>query len=351
MTTSIPLKPEDRNALLRLYRRSPDPRERSRAHILLLLADGHRWELIAAVLYTSSSTIARWQRRYRAGGVEAVCGRPARRPRAASRWAAVVVAWVLNVSPADFGFARSRWSCEAAAVVLWEDHGVPVSRETVRRWLRASGLVWRRPRPVLRPRDPDREAKLAALRRLLRALPDDETAMFMDEVEVHTNPKVGCMWMRRGRQAAVETPGTDERRVLAGSIHWRTGRVILTPGRPREGRTAGLFVRHLDDLRRAFRHYRVVHVICDNARGHKPESARLVKEYLARWGGRVVLHYLPAYAPECNPVERVWWRLHEAVTRNHRCPSMERLLDLTFEWFAERPTFRLDRSIYQASAA
>jgi hypothetical protein len=30
-------------------------------------------------------------------------------------------------------------------------------------------------------------------------------------------------------------------------------------------------------------------------------------------------------------VERVWWRLHEAVTRNHRCLSMEQLLDLTFD--------------------
>ncbi len=139
--------------------------------------------------------------------------------------------------------------------------------------------MWRRPRPVLRPKDPDREAKLAARRQLLSAMPDDETAVFMDEVEVHTNPKVGSRWMRRGGQAVVATPGTDERRVLAGSSHWRTGRVVLTPGRPKEGRTAALFCRHLDDLRRAFRHYRVVHVICDNARVHKPEHARRVNSF------------------------------------------------------------------------
>jgi transposase len=76
-----------------------------------------------------------------------------------------------------------------------------------------------------------------------------------------------------------------------------------------------------------------------------------VKEYLREWGGRVVLHYLPSYAPECNPIERVWWRLHEAVTRNHRCQSMDELLDLTFAWFRERPRFRFDRSVYEAQAA
>jgi putative transposase len=349
MPASITLTAAERNALLGHYRRAPSPDWRLRAHVLLLLADGWAWATITAVLYTSSSTIARWQRRFRQGRLAAVfpAGPPRRR---VSPWVAVVVRWVLELAPADFGFARSRWSCEAVAVVLAEDHGVPVSRETVRRWLREAGLVWRRPRPTLRPRDPRRAQILAALRRLLRGLPDDEAAVFLDEVELNTNPKVGCMWMRRGRQAAVGTPGTNEKRVLAGSIHWRTGRVILTGGLPKEGRTAALFCRHLDDLRRAFRHYRVIHVICDNARTHKPEKSRLVKEYLGRWGHRVVLHYLPTYAPECNPIERVWWRLHDQVTRNHRCHTMEELLDLTFQWLGDKPTFALDRRVYQQPA-
>jgi transposase len=271
-----------------------------------------------------------------------VLGRPpGRQPSPATAWAAAVVLWELSLRPAAFGLARSRWSCQAVAVVLWDDHRVAASRETVRRWLRDAGLVWRRPRPVLRPKDPDRDAKLDGLRRLLHELPDDETAVFMDEVEVHTNPPISRMWMPRGEQAAVATPGTDKRRVLAGSLHWRTGRAFLTEGQPGEGRTAGLFCRHLDDLRRALRHYRVVHVVCDNARTHKPEGSRLVKEYLKQWGDRVAVHYLPSYAPECNPVERVWWRLHEAVTRNHRCTSMEELLELTFAWLASRTRFRV----------
>jgi len=349
LTTSITLSAADRNALLDCYRRDPDPRRRTRAHIALLLADGRPWALIAALLFTSSSTIDRCRRDLARGGAAALLGRRPARP--ARVWVALVVGWVLTRAPADFGFARSRWSCAAVAQVLAEDYGRPTGRETVRRWLRGAGLVWRRPRPVLRPADPDRAAKLAALRRLLAGLPEDETAVFMDEVELHTNPKVGCMWMRRGAQATVEAPGTDERRVLAGSIHWRTGRVFLTEGEPRQGRDAALFCRHLDDLRRALRQYRVIHVICDNARTHKPEGSRLVRRYQAAWGGRVVLHYLPSYAPECNPIERVWWRLHEQVTRNHRCRSMEELLALTFAWLEERRYFRVQSRIYTKTKA
>ena len=347
--TSILLTAEDRNTLLGYLRRDPDPQVRLRAHILLLLAGGYPWATIAAVLFTSPDTIARWSRRFRHGGVDEVLGRARGRSRSAAwAWVAIAVAWVLTRRPSEFGFARSRWSCEAVAVVLREDHATPVSRETVRRWLREAGLAWRRPRPVLRPRDPQREAKLAALRALLAGVPADETAVFMDEVDINLNPEVGRMWMRRGEQAAVETPGTNEKRYLAGSIHWRTGRVLLTEGLPREGRSAALFCRHLDDLRRTLRHYRVIHVVCDNARTHKPERSRAVKEYLARWGGRVVIHYLPTYAPECNPVERVWWRLHEAVTRNHRCATMDELLQLTFAWFSCRTHFRVRCSVYDA---
>jgi transposase len=343
----ICLTPSQRRELLDHYRRPVEPDVRLRAHILLLLADGHPWATITAVLFCSTTTICRWKARFEADGVDAVFGQPRGRRRSGVHlWASLVVRWVLTFSPIDFRFAHSRWSCEAAAVVLRDDFGVPVGRETVRRWLRGAGLVWRRPRPVIRPKDPDRQAKLRALRQLLGTLPADETAVFMDEGDVNLNPKIGCQWMLRGEQATVETPGTNVKRYLAGSIHWRTGRVILTEGKPKEGRGAALFVRHLDDLRRAFRHYRVIHVICDNARFHKPETSKAVREYLAQWSGRVVLHFLPTYSPECNPVERVWWRLHEAVTRNHRCQTMDELLDLTFDWFATRTHFRVDTAEY-----
>src|SRR5262249_39188173 len=187
--SSIRLSPTDRNALLGHYRRSTDPDVRLRAHILLLLDAGHPWATIGAVLYCSLSTISRWKQRFEADGVAAVLGRPRARRSGAHVWASMVVQWVLTLSPGDFRFARSRWSCEAVAVVLREDYRVRVGRETVRLWLRAAGLVWRRPRPVIRPKDPDREAKLGTLRALLRSLPADETAVFMDEVDVNLNPK------------------------------------------------------------------------------------------------------------------------------------------------------------------
>ena len=127
--------------------------------------------------------------------------------------------------PADFGFLRSRWCCEVVALLMLRLYHLDVSRETIRRWLHRGEMVYRRPRPVPKPDEEERRVKLAELRQLLAELPDDETAVFQDEVDINTNPKIGSMWMFKGQQAKVETPGDNEKRYLAGSIHWRSGQV------------------------------------------------------------------------------------------------------------------------------
>jgi hypothetical protein len=77
MDGSIRLPGRDRKALLDVYRRGSDPEQRLRAHILLLLDDGVAWAVITAVLYTSTTTVSRWKKRYQAGGVAAIAGRVA----------------------------------------------------------------------------------------------------------------------------------------------------------------------------------------------------------------------------------------------------------------------------------
>jgi putative transposase len=233
-------------------------------------------------------------------------------------------------------------------MLMLREHDVEVSRETVRRWLHRGNLVYRRPRPTLGPTDEEREAKLNKLRELLAGLPDDETAVFQDEVDINTNPKIGSMWMAKGDQAKVETPGNNEKRYISGSIHWRTGQVFYTEGRPKQGRDTALFLAHLDDLRGRLRRYRKIHVICDNASCH---TSNEVAFSLWDHRERIDLHFLPSYSPECNPIERVWWNLHDQITRNHQCKSMEELLDLTFTWLSGRNPFKVEgRSVYQVAA-
>src|SRR5215471_17910249 len=110
MPGSIQLTAEERNTLLDYYRSDPDPQLRLRAHIILLLAQGLTWATIAAVLFCSSRTIARWNRRFQDGRVAGLFGRPRGVPaRLTDGWVALVVGWVTEQTPRAFGFLRSRW--------------------------------------------------------------------------------------------------------------------------------------------------------------------------------------------------------------------------------------------------
>ena len=182
--------------------------------------------------------------------------------------------------------------------------------------------------PVLKPTDPEYEPKLRRIQRLLKTLPENEVAVFQDEVDVHLNPKTDSMWMRKGQQAEVTTPGNNRKCHVSGSLVWKTRTLLVS--QPEAKRNADLFMNHLDDLRRRLRCWKRIHVILDNARFH---DCRKVWKYLARWSHRIQLHFLPKYAPEANPIERVWWHLHETITRNHRCEALTELVQQAFAWF------------------
>ena len=64
MDFSITLQADERKTLLDYYRAHPDPNVRLRTHIILLLADGHPWSLLTAVLFCSTATISRWKKRF-----------------------------------------------------------------------------------------------------------------------------------------------------------------------------------------------------------------------------------------------------------------------------------------------
>jgi transposase len=328
MDGSIELSAEQRKVLLAAYRCGKDARVARRAHIVLLAADGWSYREVRAITFASYDLIGECVRAFHQGGSAAVLREDQASRTVVPRWLFTIQRWLQTKSPQDFGYFRSRWSCAALAETLAWQKGIRLSGETVRRGLARLGWVWRRPRPVVGPTDPQYDQKIQAIRDLLAALPDNETALFQDEVDVNLNPKIGSCWMLRGQQAEVVTPGNNEKRHVAGSLHWRTGTLLVS--QPAQRRNTELFLRHLDDLRQRLRSYTKIHLICDNASFHQ---SRAVKAYLARWRDRIEIHFLPTHAPEVNPVERVWWHFHETITRNHRCHSLQELLEQSYDWF------------------
>lgn len=101
--------------------------------------------------------------------------------------------------------------------------------------------------------------------------------------------------------------------------------MVLTEGLPYEGRNSALF------LCVTWTTYATIFVATERITWAKVHDCRLALAYLRRWGQRIKLLHLPTCSPQANPIEHVWWLLHEAITRDHRCRSLAELLDVTFE--------------------
>jgi transposase len=227
-------------------------------------------------------------------------------------------------SPQAHGYARPTWTQELLIAVLAQRTGVLVSVATMSRLLQRLGARLGRPKPTVGCpwEQPRRDRKLRRIRRLVRDVGADEPVVYLDEVDIDLNPKIGLDWMLPGQQKPVLTPGQNEKRYLAGALDTRSGGLIWVEG-PRK--TSLLFLQLLDRLvTRTYRSARRIHVILDNYGIH--DSLQVRWALATENGQRLKLHFLPPYCPDHNRIERVWQDLHANVTRNHRCQTMEELM-------------------------
>ena len=97
-------------------------------------------------------------------------------------------------------------------------------------------------------------------------------------------------WMPRGEQAAIPTPGQNQKRYIAGALHAHTGNVVWVDW---ESKNSLLFIRLLYDLKRTHRAAKRLVLILDNYRIHKSHIAR---HWLAN-NPKVTLLFQPTYHP------------------------------------------------------
>jgi transposase len=320
----------DRRDLLRLGRKSDDPATALRFHIVARLGLGKTSPEVAEELDVARSTVVRTAHCFAAEGIAGLYDK--RRgngtPKADDAFRRGV-AQLLERTPDHFGWLRPTWTRELLCLQMERQGWPAVSVCTMGRALACLGARLGMPKPiVLCPWKRDvRERRLAELRALEMCANATEPVLYADEVDVHLNPKIGRDWMLPGQQRRVVTPGKNQKFYLAGALDIGSG-VLHTTGTARKN--AGLFCDLLELLDKRYGPtVRRIHLIVDNYGIH---SAHATRRALKALKGRIVLHFLPPYCPDANRIERVWQDFHANVTRNHRCKTMNRLLDNAREY-------------------
>lgn len=286
-------------------------------HLLLLCAAGRTPSEIAAVLCCSRSSVYRVVRAYRAGAL--TCEDPSEEKARQVRLRLLTpslqrsLVAILKTVPRACGWCRTRWSCATLALEMQARRGVQVSTETVRRWLHELGWGWKRAKLVAKDDDPQRVEKLARIRFVFEHLQAKAALFFADELDIHLLPKVGYQWMPKGEQVEVLTPGTNEKRYLAGALDTRSGTIVH---RVWWRKTPGLFLDLLQALDHTYPTFQFSHlyVVVDNYKIHK---AHAVEQWLAEHP-RFELLFLPTYCPKASPIERAFGDVPDKCTRNHK---------------------------------
>lgn len=338
----------ERRRLIRGATKSGDPGVIRRAQVVASAAGGYSAPETAQMLVCATSFVYKTLLAFVAQGWFALLdGRSGNGNLKADANFRRVVRNLLDRSPRDYGFVRPTWTRELLVLVAEEETSVRVSVCVMGRTLRAVGARRGRPKPIVDGTLGERQQRrrLAAIRKLIAELPQNEVAVYEDEVDIHLNPKIGLDWMNQGVQKTVMTPGKNEKAYLAGTLDARDGTLLWVGGTAKNG---GLFVKMLEKLDSHYASAKRIHVILDNYGIHKSGEVDQALERLPR----IRLHFLPPYCPDYNRIERVWLDLHANVTRNHKhseliplCQDVAAYLNYTSPWTSdanhERPPLRV----------
>jgi transposase len=321
--------------LRKLRQKTADKGLAARCQIILLWGEGEGWFDIARAVGCSISWVGRVIRRFRDHGVAGLHDRREDngQTKLDERYLATLYQ-VVDKQPPDFGYPRPTWTQELLAKVMQEKTDVKVHCGTMSRALKMIGARLGQPKPTVGCpwSKAAKNRRLAAIRRAVGAMTETEVAFHLDEVDIHLNPKIGPDWMNRGKQKQVQTPGQNVKRYICGALNLQSGCIEHVAG---ERKNSVLFLSTLERLLELYPDATTIHVVLDNFRIH---SSKQVQAWMKQNGQRLRLHFLPPYCPDDNKIERKWRDLHAAVTRNHRCKSIEELMAQVERWLREHNT-------------
>jgi transposase len=319
--------------LRKMRRDTRDKRLYQRCQIVLLASRRRHRSEVAESVGCSVSWVARVLKRFKDQGIAGLVDhREDNGSLKLDEHFLSVLYDLVDGNPPEHGYRRPTWTQELLCLVMEQQTGVRVHRGTMSRALKLIRARLGRPKPTVGcPWEKRRKDRcLAAIQRVLANLGPGEVAVYVDEVDIHLNPKIGADWMNRGKQKQVLTPGQNHKHYVAGALDAASGRITWVDG-PRKNSL--LVIALLEELVRRYAGARVIHVILDNFKIHDSQATRAA---VAALEGKVVLHFLPPYCPDHNRIERTWKDLHDNVTRNHRCATMDELMEQVVRYLRDR---------------
>ncbi len=188
-----------------------------------------------------------------------------------------------------------------------DKYGIKYSKSGMTTWLNEHGFSYKKPHPVPAKFNNQKQEEFV---KLLHALRDEgDPLYFLDATHPEHQSKLDYGWIYKGNNKAIPTTATQKRIHIFGALSYPSNELVFIEDTSINSQSV---IAILEKLKFKHKHGAIINCVLDNA---KYQKSFVVQEYIAR-NPNIKLHYLPAYSPNLNLIERLWKFMHKHVTNN-----------------------------------
>jgi transposase len=291
---------------------------------ILAVVDGQSCAQVALILRVHEKTVATWFQAFCCYGLqETPRTKPTGRPPKLTPTQKAALATVIEEGPVKAGFSGACWRSPMIQQLIYERFGVYYNVFYIAQLLKNLGFSYQKAAFVS---DHLNEAKRQEWRTktwpqiLRRAQARNALLLFGDEASFPQWGTLTYTWARRGQQPKVKTSGKRKGYKVFGLIEYFTGRFFYQgqEGRLNSAAYIAFLTRVLEQTTQP------IVLIQDGAKYH---TSAETNAFFARQTARLQVFQLPTYAPDYNPIEKLWKKIKQQDTHLHYFPTFEALTE------------------------
>ena len=192
-----------------------------------------------------------------------------------------------------------------------ERFGVTFTVPGMHKWLHRNEFSYKKPKGQPHKSDSELQKQFVDEYKALKSTAgEDEPILFIDSVHPTQATKISYGWIKTGQEKVVGTTASRTRINLVGAI--QLGHLSNTITAQYDTINGESIADFLNRLRNQFYESKTIHLILDRSGYHRSDTVAKEAKKLG-----IKLHFLPAYSPNLNPIERLWKVMNEH-TRNNK---------------------------------
>lgn len=176
-------------------------------------------------------------------------------------------------------------------------------------WLRQHGFTYKKPKNTPAKLNPEKQQQFVEYyEKLKQDTPADEPILFGDGVHPTMATKITFGWIKKGVDKPIATNASRTRVNLFGTINLKTMNLLV---QKYETIDTTSMLQYFDELKIHYPDAKKIHLILDQGPYNISKNTRKGAEERG-----IILHHLPPYSPNLNPIERVWKVMNEHTRNN-----------------------------------